>query len=64
MESGQAETNKNGLSEAVNMVDEKDEADFTVTHMESTTAERSLVLDDMVKERPQTTAKIENYVDG
>ena len=35
-----------------------------MTHMEATTAERSLVLDDMVKDRPQTTAKIENFVDG
>lgn len=43
---------------------ESNEAEFTVTHMESTTAERSLVLEDMVKDRPQGTAKIDNFPNG
>ena len=34
--------------------------DVAVTHFES----RSLVLEDMMKDRPQKTAKIENFVDG
>ena len=37
---------------------------FTVTHLNATTAERSLVLDDMVQDRPQATSKVENFVDG